>query len=168
MPLFLVVTQKYRWFLSYFFVALIVSACAVTDKPALNLPPMTLLPQPTAVFEGMCDNPRTLETWLQTVDFQERDFLALMTGTVSRSSEELYFDVQQMARLRDRVAATMVPDCAEEAHLLLLQIMNDVLLLFQSAVNGEAVDIVTVIEQNTPRFQSYELLQGELLQRLNG
>ncbi|MEQ8673265.1 MAG: hypothetical protein RLP44_02335 [Aggregatilineales bacterium] len=147
----------------------IVSACAVTEKPALDLPPLTLLPPPTPVFEGMCDdNPRILEGWLQTVDFQERDFVALMNGTVSRSSEELYFDVEQMARLRDRVASAIVPDCAEEAHLLLLEIMGDVLVVYQSAVNGEEINITTVIDENLPRFQSYELLQDELLQRLNG
>lgn len=161
--------KSHKWrVMSYLLILFVLSACAVTDKPAIDLPPLTLSAPPTPVFEGSCDESRSLETWLQTVDFQERDFVQLMTGADRRSYEELYFDVEQMARLRDRVSATVAPDCAMEAHTLLLSLMAEVLDSYQASVNGDDVDLSEVIDEFTPQFENYEALQRALVQRLGG
>lgn len=143
------------------------AGCQVTDRPAVNLPPLTVSPPPELIYGGTCDDADTLETWLQTTGFQQRDFVDLMRGGVDKTPDDLYFDVEQMARLRDRIAALTAPDCAEELHATVIETMNAVIVDYQAYVNEvEGINLATVISRFEPQFIVLAEQQNELIQRL--
>ena len=144
-------------------------ACGNSDEPALDLPPLTLPAPPTPVFAGTCTDTSTLERWLQTIQFQQRDFVELMDSAVSggRASEALYLNVEQMALLRNRISEEPAPDCAENLHREILGIMQEVLDGFQEYVNGDNRNLNSLVENGHSRFNALLPQQTELLNRLD-
>ncbi len=144
-------------------------ACGNSDEPTLDLPPLTLPPPPTPIFAGTCTDTATLEGWLQTILFQQRDFMELMDGTESngRASETLYLNVEQMALLRNRISEEPAPDCTENLHREILSIMQEVLDGFQEYVNGDNRNLSSLVENGHSRFNALLPEQTELLNQLD-
>ena len=147
---------------------LLISACEVTDRPALELSPLVVSPVPDVVAGGSCDDSDVLEGWLQAISFQYRDFLTLMREGVVKSPDDLYTDVEQMLRLQNSIATTPVPDCASDARALLLDGMTMPLTQFVTYVNEtEAVDLSTVVAEAEADFQRYNDERDALLEILD-
>lgn len=144
----------------------LLTACAVSDKPAIERPPLTLEAPPPAVFNGLCDDTTVLEGWLQPVTLQWREFGALMDGAAGKSSDDLYFDVVRMVNLRNVMGAVGVPDCAQMLYPVLLETLESVLVPFHAYVNGESVDIDAVLNEVRPQFAEVDAQVNALLQRL--
>jgi len=148
---------------------MLISACEVTDRPALDLPPLMLSPVPDGVVSGTCDEADVLESWLQAISFQYRDFLTLMRDGVDKPPDALYADVEQMLRLRDSIATTPVPECAGEARTLLLDAMAVPLAQFVIYANEtEEVNLNTVVAEADADFQLYNDARDGLLEILDG
>ncbi len=157
-----------HWSLYLLFFALFSASCAVTSETAIDLPPLTLEPAPTTTFSGLCDERGVLEDWLQTVEFQQRDFVMLMRDGIDKSPDDLYLDVEQMARIRNRIAEDPVPDCAEDAFTSIMEAMEVVLRQFQSYTNGQAVDLSDVIQTVEPLITTFENQRDALITQLEG
>jgi hypothetical protein len=143
------------------------ASCKVSDDTDEDRPPLTL-PAPSApVFLGDCSLNRDLEGWLQTTTFQQDEFITLMQGGVGKSSQDLYTDVERMGVLRNVVSAAPAPDCAAEAHTTLLAAMDAVLIQYQAYVNGEQIDLQSVVNEQLPNFDIARAIQSELLERLD-
>ncbi|MDX1995624.1 MAG: hypothetical protein SF029_24790 [bacterium] len=146
---------------------LLVSGCAVQDRPALERPPLTLAAPPTAIIEGTCDDRAVLDNWLQAISFRQEEFLSLMQTTPGKTREEIYADVEAMAALRDLVNTEPVPDCGVEAQQALSEIMSRILVYFQAYVNGEPIDLAQVVNESLPDYTAAQALLDEPLARLN-
>lgn len=143
-------------------------ACGSSDKPALEFPPLTLPAPATPIFAGFCDDIATLETYLQITQFQQRDFMTLMSGSLGENGDRnvIYQNVEQMALYRNRISEAPAPDCAESLHLDVLEIMETVLNDMQAYVNGDDVDLEGLVENARAEFNGLLPEQGELLNRL--
>jgi hypothetical protein len=143
------------------------AACRTEDKPALERGSLTLAPPPPPIYLGSCDVIDDLESWLQTVQFQQRDFIELMTAAPERDAAGLYDDVERMAALRDRIVAEPAPDCAVEAHNALIAAMGGIVDDFVRVVNGDDVDLQRVIDDGAAAVDAAVALQSPLLERLD-
>lgn len=144
----------------------LLTACAVSDKPAIERPPLTLEAPPPSVFTGVCDDTAMLEGWLQPVSFQWREFSALMDGASGKSADDLYFDVVRMVDLRNVMGAISVPDCAQALYPALMDALESVLVPFHAYANGESAEIDAVLNEVRPQFAEVDAQINALLQRL--
>lgn|GEM_PF-3517225 len=152
-------------YLAVFFVAMI-TGCAVSDKPAIDQTPLTLPPPPTPVYAGSCDEPMVLETWMQPVTFQQREFFNLMQSAGEKSPAELVVDVEQMAALRDRISALATPDCAVETQAAFLNVMGAILDGFQVVVNSDSGDTATIIAEHQADYSAAQAMLDVLFEQL--
>jgi hypothetical protein len=149
------------------FSLLILSACQTSDAENFEDGPLALRPAPTLVYVGSCDQTPTMESWLQVVIFQRRDFVRLMSEAPGQSRLDLREDVEQMAAYRDRIAQEPVPDCGAEVIGALGSAMDGVLAEFVNYINGEDVDLGVVVESYNDDFAAINAQLDALLLRLD-
>jgi hypothetical protein len=153
-------------YLVVFFMAMM-TGCAVSDKPAIDQTPLTLPAPPTPVYAGNCNEPSVLETWMQPVTFQQREFFNLMQSAGEKSHDELAADVERMAALRDQISALATPDCAVETQAAFLRVMTAVLDDLQAVVNGDSVDVAAIIAEHQADYSAAQAMLDVLFERLN-
>jgi hypothetical protein len=140
-------------------------ACAVNDVPTTPPPLITLESPPTPVFAGSCDMTRVLETWLQKSSFMKVNFLQLITDAAEKSVN-ISATVRHMANERDAASSLQIPDCAVEAHLLLVDAMTQAVEVFQAYNNGDRKDLGNILEDTQNRLDMVTVIQDELAVRL--
>lgn len=149
------------------FIPLWLVACATGDVPSTPPPPLTVPAPPTLVPSGNCDLTPQLESWLQTTVFMRDEFLALLDTAVAKDRAKAYEDVLGMVDRRNRVSATPYPDCASEAHLLLVDAMSKAVEEFQKYVNGESVDVTRVVADTKTKIEVVKVIQDDLIKRMD-
>lgn len=140
-------------------------ACAVADVPATAPPPVTIHPVPTWELGGRCEETRVLEEWLQRVTFIKKDFMDQLTNAASVNRGELGPMVAEMLKKRDSAARLIVPDCANEPHMLFVDAMNKSLDRFQLYVN-ENVGMGNIVGDTERNFEVVDVYLLELTDRL--
>ena len=157
---------RWKYVAVWVLLLMLLVSCSSSDEPVLNLPPLTLPAPPTPVFSGECNDTQTLESWLQTTQFQQRDFMTLMEEVQNQTEEALYLSVEQLALLHIRVSEEPAPDCATELHQSILSIMNGVVVDLQSHVNVGSGNLIEIVENARVAFNGLLPQQTELLNRL--
>lgn len=147
-------------------VLMFMASCSSSDESAVVLPPLTLPSPPTPVFVGECDDTPTLEAWLQTIQFQQRDFSTLMDEARSQSEQALYLSVEQLALLQIRISEEPAPDCGVDLHQSILGIMNEVVQSLQTYVNTDTGNLDEIVDNAQLAFNGLLPQQSELLNRL--
>lgn len=148
-------------------IALLLAACALQDVPLTPPPPITLIPEATPVFSGSCEETRQLEAWLQSASFGRIDFMTLLEQSRDlQRGEALYDNILLMIGRRDQLSKTPAPDCAVEAHLVLLDAMAKAIRAFARYNNGEAVDLRAAADDAEKRLQMAGVIEVELVERL--
>lgn len=149
--------------------ALVLSACALGDVPAVSTPvPVTLPPPPTVVYAGDCTETDGLDTWAQASEFFVAQFLTEVNRAANQSQGELRDTVQLMARIRDEVSKVVTPDCAAEVQQLIVETMNSAVDSFQAFANGDADNLGGVVADVLGRIDRVIAGQNELKARLEG
>lgn len=146
---------------------LVLAACASSQSQETPPPPLTLSAPPTSQFSGTCDITPELEAWLQTTTFMRDDFLQLLDSAANKHRSDAYMDVMTMVDTRDKVSGMTVPDCANEAQLLLLDAMNKAIEAFQTFVNGQSVDLNAAVADAKKRIGVVQVIQDELMKRMD-
>ena len=142
------------------------ASCSSSDESAVVFPPLTLPSPPTPIFSGDCADTPTLEAWLQTIQFQQRDFSTLMDELRSQSEQALYLSIEQLALLHIRISEEPAPDCGADLHQAVLGIMDEVVQELQTYVNADSGNLDEIIENGQLAFNGLLPQQAELLNRL--
>lgn len=156
-----------QWWLYALLCLLVLSACRVEDRPAIERPPLTIEAPATPVLAGMCEDIAAFEAWLQVATFQQRDFVALLLGLSERTRDEVYSDTLRMITLRDRVSEAPVPDCAVETHNAIVAAMDVTVNDLQTYLIGADRTIVAIVEAYDDDFQETQAMLDGLLERLS-
>jgi hypothetical protein len=149
---------------------IVLAACAIGDSPEAMLtqrPPVTLNAPPTPIFEGSCDLTADLSSWLQNSVFIRRDFLDSMYGAALMNQLEMRNEVIRMAAWRDQLSTIPAPECAVEAHLILLGAMTQAVDAFQAFANGDSPDLGTTVVDVRAQIDTVTALQDSLTLQLD-
>lgn len=149
-------------------VSLLLMGCAVSDRPAIDRPPLTLPAPPTALYQGSCAETLLLEQWMQPVTFQQREFAELLMTVGDQSPVDLYPQVERMAQLRDRISGLTVPDCAVPTQEAFVTVMSAVIAELQAYVNGEERDPAAITAEHQPAFADAQAMLNALYLDLTG
>ncbi len=147
---------------------LVLAACALGEvSDSTPLPSITLAPPPAINLQGSCDDTKNLENWLQVTSQLTASFQTNMNEAATKSRNEVYDDVLDLAALRDSAFAVVTPDCAQEAELTLSDAMGQAVSAFQAFANGDAPDLGTTIVDVNNRLDQVISEQTSLLSRMN-
>jgi hypothetical protein len=146
------------------------AACAIGDSPEAmmtQLPPVTLNVPPTTVFAGDCELTPDLNDWLQTSVFIRRDFLDTMYGAALMAPIDMRNEVVRLASLRDQMSLLFAPNCAVDAHLILVAAMTQAVDAFQAFANGDSSSLGNTVEDVRSQMDTATAIQDELTLRLD-
>jgi hypothetical protein len=152
------------------FVLLSLTACAIGDSPEAlmtQLPPVTLNAPPTTVFAGDCELTVDLNDWLQSTVFIRRDFLDTMYRAALMTAIDMRNEVVRLASLRDQLSLLAAPNCAVDAHLILVAAMTQAVDAFQAFANGDASSLGNTVEDVRSQVDTATAIQDELTLRLD-
>jgi len=145
------------------------SACSIGDSPEAmmtQVPPVTLNPPPTTVFAGNCELTPDLNAWLQNSVFIRRDFLDSLYGAALMQPVEMRNEVLRMASLRDQMSLLPAPDCAADAHLIMVAAMTQAVDAFQAFANGDSQSLGNTVVDVRAQIDTAIAIQDELTLRL--
>ena len=146
----------------------ILSGCALWEEPsAAPLPPLTLEPEPTLIFEGNCNNNRALADWLQYSTYYVEQFAELVTTTAAGDRATSRAGVVEIAALREEYAQVETPNCAEPGQLMFMNAISRAINTFQRYANGETDGLDNLLPEILGEIDRINLVQDELRARLN-
>lgn len=154
--------------------ALILAGCALRDltpvpRPASTIAPFELTPIGTIQVVGSCDDTPTLERWLQTSFRQREAFIAARNAMFDDTHGEALIT---MADIRFGLSRINVPDCAEQAHSLLLSAMTETIVVMEQFAAGQISDVNTALIDADGLFAQfddvYQILSDRLDRQLRG
>lgn len=145
---------------------IMLSACALRDVPVTAPPVISLAPMVTPVFVGTCDDNKLLEAWLQSAGFGSSDFMEILEAAAALNRADSYESILQMIGRREQLSRIPVPDCAIEAHLLLIDALSKAVEVFVAYNNGDRADLGAIIEDTRKRLDMVKVIELELTDRL--
>ena len=149
----------------------VLSSCAITDErvgnaespPRIAITPFLL----TLTYEGTCEeNPSLLETWIGTslAMVETIDTMWIDLPTVSPS--ELLSMIERLVIMRNGIGSLAAPDCAAQAHAILVTLIDTSLETFQSVYNAESVNLLAIQSVVDERRSQLSVLFDSLLEQL--
>lgn len=148
-----------------------ISGCAINDvqstpfpRPRLQITPIIL----TLTFEGTCnDDPASLEYWVGSA-LAARENLSMLLAELRSQSPDNMDDgiVERLVTMRNGMAMLAAPDCAVQAHTLMITIIDSLLSLSQAYRNGDIPDVESEAGEIAERLGQFEQMVAVLLDRL--
>lgn len=125
---------------------LLLAGCAIHDyTPPPPTPIQPVLMTPTALtlkFEGSCEeDPEIFEEWLKSTTAALQNLTRLMQDAPSRTPTQVTEDLRIVLVMRTGVASLAAPDCSEQTHVLLMQLLDMTVVWMQAYAGGQAADL---------------------------
>jgi hypothetical protein len=146
---------------------LLLAGCGLGETPGATPLPLTVNAPPPVVVAGDCNLTPELEAWLQTSVQLREDFRLILDTAQAQPRADVRDSVLRMIELRDALNATVTPDCAQEAQLLLSTAMGQAITVFQEFNNGTRDSIGSVVNEVSVQIEAAGAIQDELQIRMD-
>jgi uncharacterized coiled-coil protein SlyX len=145
----------------------VLGACAAASTDSTPISPVTAPAQPTPILTGVCTTLSELESWAQDAQFFRDEFILTLNLLKDLRRAEMANDFARLIELRDGLAALPAPDCAQDAHLIMLTAMNSAIGSYQTYINGASEDVNSAITQVRTELDTAQAILQTLIERLS-